>query len=208
MTRTRPTALDERLAELSATRARTLALAEGLTQAQLDRTPARGGWSAGEVLDHMLLAERTNRHQIDSLVRLARAGRKPELRLTFSDVNVSVAFLPRAVLPLLEVPLTLLNAFVPGCLRTYLTRNRLVPFRNPDQATPRRGRNGEQLRRELRDSLRETAAVIRANDDLDYGEMFVQHPLLGRYDVTGLLRFISAHEQRHQSQLAAIISGA
>jgi hypothetical protein len=208
MTRARPSALDESLAELRATRARTLAVAGGLTQAQLDRPPARGGWSAGEVLDHMLLAERTNRRQIDSLVGLARSGRRPELRLTFSDVNVSVPFLPRSVLPLLEAPLTLMNAFVPDCLRTYLTRNRLVPFRNPDQAAPRRGRDGAQLRRELADSLRETEAVIRDNDDLDYGGMFVQHPLLGRYDVPGLLRFMSAHEQRHQSQLAAVISGA
>lgn len=208
MTRARPTALDESLAELRATRGRTLGMAEGLTQTQLDRVPASGGWSAGEVLDHVLLAERTNRGQLDSLVGLARTGRRTELRLTFADVNVSVAFLPRTVLPLLEAPLTLANAFVPDCLRTYLTRNRLVPFRNPDQATPRRGRSGAQLRRELQDSLRETEALFQKNPDLDYGGMFVQHPLLGRYDVPGLLRFMSAHEQRHQSQLADVISAS
>ena len=209
MTRTRPTTvLDESLAELRATRARTLGLAEGLTQSQLERAPARGGWSAGEVLDHVLLAEGTNRRQIDSLVGLARAGRRPELSLSFSDVNVSVPFLPRAALPLLEAPLTLMNAFVPQCLRTYLTRNRLVPFRNPDQAEPRRGRAGAQLLRDLRDSFQETEAIFRDNPDLDYGGMFLQHPLLGRYDVPGLLRFMSAHEQRHQSQLSAVISGA
>jgi hypothetical protein len=123
-----------------------------------------------------------------------------------ADVNVSVAFLPRSVLPLLETPLTLVNAIVPDCLRSYLTRNRLVPFQNPDQATPRRGRAGEQLRRDLRDSLRETEAIFQANPDLEYGEMFVQHPLLGRYDVPGLLRFMSAHEQRHQSQVTGILS--
>jgi hypothetical protein len=192
---------------MRATRARTLGLAEGLTQPQLDRAPSRGGWSAGEVLDHVLLAEGTNRRQIESLVGLARAGRRPELSLTFADVNVSVPFLPRGVLPLLEAPLTLMNAFVPGRLRTYLTRNRLVPFRNPDQAEPRRGRDGARLRRELADSLRETEAVFENNPGLDYGGMFVQHPLLGRYDVPGLLRFMAAHEQRHQSQLAAVISG-
>jgi hypothetical protein len=40
------------------------------------------------------------------------------------------------------------------------------------------------------------------------GGMFFQHPLPGRDDVPGLLRFMSAHEQRHQSQFAAVISGA
>ena len=205
---TRSSRLVESLAELRATRVHTLSLAEGLTQEQLDRAPARGGWSAGEVLDHVLLAERTNRQQIENLVGLARAGQSPELRLGFSDVNVSVSSLPRALLPLLETPLTLMNAFVPDCLRTYLTRNRLVPFRNPDQATPRRGRDGARLRRDLADSLRETETLFQNNPGLDYGGMFVQHPLLGRYDVPGLLRFMSAHEQRHQTQLSAVISGA
>jgi uncharacterized damage-inducible protein DinB len=196
----------ESLAEFRATRERTLALADGLTQTQLDYSPARGRWSAGEVLDHMLLAEGANRDQIVRLIELKRAGRRPELNLTFSDVNVSVAYLPRSVLPLLETPLTLMNMLVPDGLRNYLTRNRLVPFRNPDVATPRRGRAAGRLRDDLADSLRETEALFQNNPDLDYGEMVVQHPLLGRYDMPGLLRFMSAHEQRHQSQIADIIA--
>jgi hypothetical protein len=206
MTDTHLSGLGQSLEEFRATRARTLALAEGLTQAQLDHRPARGGWSVGEVLDHMLLAEATNRGQLARLVGLRREGRRPELRLSFADVNVSVAYLPRFILPLLEVPLTLMNALVPEGVRNYLTRNRLVPFQNPDQATPRRGRAGEHLRSDLLDALRETEALFRTNSGLDFGGMVVQHPLLGRYDVPGLLRFMSAHEQRHQSQLADILS--
>jgi hypothetical protein len=194
------------LAEFRAARARTLAMAEGLTQPQLDHVPRRGGWSAGEVLDHMLLAERTNRDQIARLVELARAGRRPELRLTFLDVNVSVAYLPRSVLPALEVPLTLMNLLVPDGLRNYLTRNRLVPFQNPDQATPRRGRAAPELRGDLAVSLGQTEALFQNNPGLDYGAMVVRHPLLGRYDVPGLLRFMAAHEQRHQSQLTEVLS--
>jgi hypothetical protein len=205
---TYPDGLGPSLEEFRATRARTLALAEGLTQAQLDYSPMSGGWSAGEVLDHILLAEATNRDQIARLVGLRREGRRPELRLSFADVNVSIAYLPRFVLPLLEAPLTLANALVPGGLRNYLTRNRVVPFRNPDQATPRRGREARQLRGDLFDSLKETEALFYNNPDLDFGRMVVQHPLLGRYDVPGLLRFMAAHEQRHQSQLAEVLSDA
>jgi hypothetical protein len=36
--------------------------------------------------------------------------------------------------------------------------------------------------------------------------MFVSHPLLGRNDVAGLLRFLALHEQRHQSQMKEIVS--
>ena len=206
MAEVHPSGLRESLDEFRATRTRTLALSDRLSQEQLDYVPAPGKWSAGEVLDHMLLAEGTNRGQIARLIKLKRAGRRPELRLTFSDVNVSVAYVPRSVLPLLEIPLTLVNMLVPDGLRNYLTRNRVVPFRNPDVAAPRSGRPSLRLRGDLADSLRETETLFQTNPDLDYGEMVVRHPLLGRYDVPGLLRFMSAHEQRHQSQIADILS--
>src|SRR5437764_1176452 len=140
MIEVRPSRLGESLEEFRRTRARTLALAGGLSQEQLDYVPAPGKWSVGEVLDHVLLAEGTNRGQVIKLIELKRAGRRPELRLTFADLNVSVAYLPRSALQLLETPLTLVSMLVPDGLRNYLTRNRLVPFQNPDVAAPRRGR--------------------------------------------------------------------
>lgn len=199
-------ALAEGLAEFYATRARTLELIEGLTQAELDYTPAPNRWSIGEVLDHMLLGERLNREQIAKLIQLKREGRRPELILTFSDLNISVVGVPRFFLPLFEAPLTVINMFVPDSLRNYLTRTRLIPFRNPDPATPKRGRSAAELRRDLRASLQETEGLFQNNPELDYDEMVVQHPLLGRYDVPGLLRFMSAHEERHQSQITGIQS--
>ena len=199
-------ALAEGLAEFRTTRARTLEMIEGLTQAELDYTPAPNRWSIGEVLDHMLLGERLNREQIVKLIQLKREGRRPELILTFSDLNISVVGVPRFFLPLFEAPLTVINMFVPDSLRNYLTRTRLIPFRNPDPATPHRGRSAAELRRDLRASLQETEGLFQNNPDLDYDEMVVQHPLLGRYDVPGLLRFMSAHEERHQSQITGIQS--
>jgi DinB superfamily len=201
---THSSALAEGLAEFHATRARTLAMVEGLTQTQLDYTPAPNRWSIGEVLDHMLLGERLNREQIARLIQLKREGRRPELILTFSDLNISVVGVPRFLLPLFETPLTIMNMFVPDSLRNFLTRTRLIPFRNPDPATPQRGRLAAELRGDLVASLQETERLFQSNPDLDYEEMVVQHPLLGRYDVPGLLRFMSAHEERHQSQITGI----
>ena len=142
-TATQAGSLVQGLDEFRATRTRTLALAVGLTQKQLEFRPGLNQWSIGEVLDHMLLAERANRDQIARLIEMKRQGRVPELNLTFSDLNISVAGVPRCLLALLEGPITLMNQFVPDGLRTYLTRNRLIPFRNPDVATPRRGRPAE-----------------------------------------------------------------
>src|SRR6185503_6792653 len=146
------------------------------------------------------------REQIAKLIQLVREGKKPELMLTFSDLNISVVGVPRFFLPLFEAPLTVINMFVPDSLRNYLTRTRLIPFRNPDPATPQRGRSAADLRRDLRASLQETEGLFQNNPELDYDEMVVQHPLLGRYDVPGLLRFMSAHEERHQSQITGIQS--
>jgi hypothetical protein len=53
-----PTAELERLERV---RAGTLALVDGLSQEDLDRQPAGGGWSVGEILDHLLRAEAANR---------------------------------------------------------------------------------------------------------------------------------------------------
>lgn len=201
---THSTNVEQSLNEFRATRARTLALTEGLSQAQLDFVPGPNRWSIGEVLDHMLLGERLNREQIARLIQLAREGKRSELVLTFSDLNISVVGVPRSLLPLFEAPLTLMNMFVPESLRNYLTRTRLIPFRNPDPATPHHGRSAAELRRDLIASLQETERLFQSNPQLDYDEMFVQHPLLGRYDVPGLLRFMSAHEERHQAQIASI----
>ncbi len=198
------TNLAEALDEFRATRERTLAMVKALTQEQFDFVPAPNRWSIGEVLDHMLLAEGLNREQIVKLIQLAKDGQRPELILTLSDLNISIVGVPRSFLTLLEAPLTLMSIFVPRSLRDYLTRTRLIPFRNPDGATPHRGRLGAELRDDLITSLQETETLFQKHAGLNYAEMVVQHPLLGRYDVPGLLRFMSAHEVRHQSQIVGI----
>jgi uncharacterized damage-inducible protein DinB len=205
-TATQAGSLVQGLDEFQTTRTRTLAVAGGLTQKQLEFTPELTQWSIGEVLDHMLLAERVNRDQIARLVEMKRQGRMPELNLTFSDLNISVAGVPRCLLPLLEGPITIMNQFVPDGLRTYLTRNRLIPFRNPDVATPRCGRPAAELSSDLKASLQETEILLRNNADLDYNELILRHPLLGSYNVPGLLRFMAAHEERHQAQIKNILN--
>lgn len=198
--------IEQSLNEFCATRARTLAISRGLTQEQLDFVPRPNRWSAGEVLDHMLLAEGINNDQISRLIELKKAGRNPSLDLSFSDLNISIAYVPRSLLSVFEVPLTFINMLVPNCLRDYLTRHRLVPFQNPDAAAPRRGRTASALTGDLNNSLKKTEALFQSYPSLHYGEMVLRHPLLGSYDVPGLLRFMAAHEQRHQSQIKDIIA--
>ncbi|HZD39487.1 MAG TPA: DinB family protein [Terriglobales bacterium] len=190
---------------LRATRQHTLELIEGLTQAQTAFSPGSGQWSVGEVLDHLLLVEALNRREIAALIDLATSGRRPYLKRTFADVNVSMAYIPKSLLPFLEVPFRWLSRVVPRVAREFMMRHRLVPAQSPDVGTPRQGRSIDELRAELGTSLHEMQALFEANPTLDYRAMLHQHPLMGANNVLQLLRLGALHEQRHQSQIGDIL---
>lgn len=198
----------QRLDLYRSTRAQTLTLVERLSQAQMDYTPAPGKWSPGEVLDHLLLGERLNLGHIHDLIEMKRRGERPVLRLSLRDLDISIGYLPKTLLQFFEVPLTVMNMFVPGSFRDALTRYRLIPAQNSALTTPRHGRGAEELRNDLICSLQETEALLDAHSDLDYREMVIQHPLLGSNTIPELIRFLAFHEQRHQSQIKETMSGA
>jgi hypothetical protein len=153
-----------------------------------------------------MLAEGLYREEIVRLVELARAGRRPYLRRTFDDINVSPLFLSEAVLPWLDLPFTLANRVVPAALRDLMTRFPVVPFRNPDSGAPRPRRPGVELRSELLSSLDGLRALLAANVDLDFREMVLEHPLIGVNHVPRVLAFLAQHERRHHRQIDGIRS--
>lgn len=190
------------------TRAHTLAMVQKLSQSQMDHQLEPGKWSVGEVLDHLILGQRLNLSYIAEVIGMKKAGRQPVLRLSFADVDVSIGHLPKTLLPALEVPFNVLNMFLPNGVRDFMTRYRLIPAQNPELTAPRRARPADELRNDLISSLKETEALLESNAHLDYGEMVIQHPLLGNNNVSGLLRFLALHEQRHQSQISSIMAGS
>lgn len=179
-----------------------------LSQNQMDYKPAPAKWSIGEVLDHLILGQRLNLSYIAEVIEMKKAGQRPVKKLSFTDVDVSVGYIPKSVLPLLETPFTILNMFVPAGVRDFMTRNRLVPSQNPEITTPRRARPADELRSDLVSALKETEVLLESNTDLDYSELVIEHPLLGKNDIPGLLRFLALHEQRHQSQIDNILASS
>ena len=194
------------LGDLAAARAQTLRLVGVLTQPQVDFSPHQGTWSIGEVLDHLLRAEHMYRSEIKALIDLKRAGREPYLRRTFADVNVGPAFLPRPFLPLIEIPMTLMSAFMPDMVVDALTEHALVPVRNPDIATPQARRDVGELRGALASSVDETRLLLEANQDLDLSQLVTSHPMTGSSNVPRILRFLAMHERRHHSQITRVLS--
>ncbi len=187
--------------DLDSARAQTLSLVATITQHQMDFSPRPGSWSIGEVLDHLLRAEDLYRTEIGYLIALKRAGQQPYIRRTFSDVNVGPAFVPRPLLPLLEIPFSVMSAITPDVVVDALTEFPLVPVRNPDVAAPRAHRDAIELRGELGKSIDDTRRLLEANRDLDFRELVSQHPFTGFSNVPRILRFVAMHERRHHNQI-------
>src|SRR5216684_1402639 len=78
-------------------RTRTLGLVRDLTQAEMDYAPAPEKWSVGEVLDHLLLAERFFRQAIRQLIERQKTGQTPVLRRGFAELDISIAFITEAL---------------------------------------------------------------------------------------------------------------
>lgn len=195
------------LADFGAARERTLAMLDGLSEEEMARRPGPERWSAGELADHLLRTELLWRHEIEELVTLARAGRRPYLNRLLTDLPLpGVELLPPRLLTLASVPLTFASAFVPNFFLESFLRWRTIPAQAPPSIAPRAGRPPETLRHELAEQREATEAVFRDHADLDFRRMVYHHPLLGLSDPIGLLRVITVHERRHQRQLAEILA--
>jgi len=120
-------------------------------------------------------------------------------------VNTSIAFIPKSVLPLLEIPFTVFNLFVPTAVREVMTQFRFLPAQNPDVAIPQKGKPVDILRSALQASYEETAALLDANPGLDYNKMRYSHPLMGDNSVIDSLRILALHERRHHEQIREIL---
>jgi len=190
--------------EYAAARRDTVGIAAPLTQAQLDFCPRYGRWSIGEVLHHLMLAEDLYRGEIGRLIDLARAGQRPYIRRSFSEVNVAPFFVPDAVLPMFDVPFSLLNRFIPQSVRDFAIEYPFVPIRNPSVSTPRAGRAAAELRGELVLSLEQTRVLLVSNADLAFERMVSEHPLMGPANVPQILAFLARHERRHHSQIERV----
>lgn len=193
------------LERVKRTRRATLERMEGLSQGALDRSPRQGVWSAGEVLDHLVLSDALYSTDIRRLFEMAAAGEEPVLRRSFAELNPSIFFFPKALLPIAELPLAFFNLFLPRGARDALVRSRWVPAQNPDATAPRPGRPAAELRAELEAFPAQLSALFADHPQLDSRRLRHYHPLLGHNTVPQLLSFIANHENRHQEQIDDIL---
>lgn len=187
------------------TRARTLALVDGLSQAELDYAPSPGKWSAGEILDHLILSDQVYYGEITALFDLKKAGKRPYLRRNFSDFNPSILFIPKPALPYLDATFNAVNTVLPRALRTFFIVSRIIPAEAPDIAMPRPGRSGDALRQELQRGPEYLERLFAQMPDADFSMFIHYHPLLGENNVYQMIQFLTNHETVHQKQIRETI---
>ena len=185
-------------------RAGTIALVDGLPQAESDAQPAAGGWSIGEVLSHLLIVETKVRSQIALLVQLHQAGDEPDVSWQFRANSTVPVWIPNELVPMLDLPFTVFSYLLPRTVAEALIRFPVFRFRAAEWARPKAGVPLGALADDLQSSLQETKCLFEANQDCPWRDMILRHPSLGVNNVPGVLRILASHEQRHQDQIRRI----
>ncbi len=191
---------------LEATRETTLRQTAHLTPEQASRRPSPQAWSVAEVLEHLLISETLYRETIARLVGMYRSGRRPWISQGLADIDTVPPFVPKELLRLMDIPLTMMNLFVPPFVRERMMTIRLFKAQAPTIARPKADKPVDQLRAELAESVRATARLLRDNADVDFRRLRYSHPVLGTNNVMGILRIVAFHEKRHQQQIDEILS--
>jgi hypothetical protein len=198
------------LAKFRAAREETLRIIQDLTQAQADSRPAVKVWSVGENVDHLLLTEKLYRTLMRKLIDLAMKtgpqGGKRNIDLTFNEIDNSLAFIPRDVIPKFTAPLKVMNLFVPRAVREVMLRIPLIPALNPTASQPARTQPIDELRSQAVASLNATEEIFRGKLPLNLMDMTLSHPILGTNNIAEVLGILSAHEERHHRQIRAVLA--
>ncbi len=181
----RTRAAERRLARarerLSRTRASLVDLAAASPEGDLARAPGGGGWTALEVLEHLILVER-------SVIGLLATPRREQ------------GLAPRE-------PLAHLVRALPVAWRLQLVARRIGKVPAPSDVRPAAMPTKAQALAGLAAARRGTLAHLERGGQTDeLARIRRQHPILGTLDGIQWIEFIAAHERRHCGQIADLLA--
>jgi hypothetical protein len=161
---------------LTRERAALLGAVASVPSDHLDRQPAPGAWSVGELLDHL--------HQIEAGSARLLAGRLAKAREAGLGPETS-------------------SESVLQCLADFPIREG-PPREAPEMVRPRPGTRAEDAMAGLQASREMLLEVLREGDGLDLGSVTAHHRVLGDIGIYAWCVFIGQHEERHERQIRAI----
>ena len=156
-------ALTESLQTFARVRNATIRMVANLTEEQAAFRPQPGAWSAAQILDHVLLTEALNRRQYQRMLDMARDGKRLHLDIGMDEVQFNLPFIPEAMMPMMTLPLTIMNMFIPPALREAALRNPIMEGLETEEVSqPAPAKPIAGLRAQLAESLAETEALFAA----------------------------------------------
>jgi len=196
------TAIDE----FRAVRLRTIDVARGLSEEQVNRRKRPATWSVAEVLDHLVRTEVAYRNYQRQALEHAEAGATGTIRVGFREVDTALRPVPRRWMPVLTPLLLGLHAVTPFSLRLTVMRKRgLVWAIAPKLAAPQAVRKLREVCADLEAQIQTTAALFDRELPDALRRVYVRHPHYGSNDVRQIVRMMAAHEERHQDQIRMVL---
>lgn len=186
-------------------RSGTIRMVDGLTEGQAGYRPGTDAWSVSQILDHLLLTEALYRAQMTRLLDLAREGKRSNIDVSLREVDLSLPFIPKALMPLLAMPLTVMNLLVPQALRETALRFPILKAKNPKISEPATAKPIADLREQLVASLAETEGLFAGALPANAGRVTVSHPVFGRNTIAAIFGLMAAHEERHGMQIGNLL---
>ena len=185
-------------------RHKSLGLLSQLDQAILDRRTVASRWSPGEVFDHLIKFDNFFLENARQLVSLARDNRPTRLSFSLQELDVGPACIPKGMLPLFTVPLTIASAVIPKPIQSVLAGS--LPIKHPQFATPARSRPKLELQEDLEKTLSEYLQILGSPTQHDFSQMTISHPLLGNRNLLELPEFVAVHERRHFQRMTNLLN--
>jgi uncharacterized damage-inducible protein DinB len=203
---TETSTLAESLDRVRIVRKATLELLAGLSQQQVDFSPARGKWSIAQIVDHLTLIDGLYQPVFRQMIERARAGNEEIFRIDIRQMDPTVAYIPRAIMPFVAPAFSLFSTLVPHPVREAVLRLPLIPSGAPTLSMPRPGLTVDQLRTNLAEAFEATERLVQSGLPPSFERMRAEHPVLGVTTPAQFLDLMSAHEERHQRQIRAVMS--
>ncbi|MEQ1884319.1 MAG: DinB family protein [Bryobacteraceae bacterium] len=185
-----------------------MAIAAGLSQGQVNFRPDAKSWSIGQNLDRLVKIDSIYREHIQKLIDLARDTNRLTIVMPWGEGDPRPPIIPAAVMPLMTLPMTLMNMFVPNTVRELFLRYPLMPAVSPQRAEPHSGKSPSELMMSLQASFEETRALLVCNLPPNVSKVAVVHPVFGRNTISDILGLMTAHELRHGIQMEKISRSA
>ena len=184
----------------------TLGLLAGLSQQQVDFSPAPGKWSIAQIVDHLTLIDGLYQPIFRQMIERARAGNEEILHIDIREMDPTIGPIPRAIMPFVAPAFSLFSTLVPHAVRETVLRIPFIPSGAPTLAMPRSGLTADQLRANLAEAFEATRRLLQSGLPANFERMRAEHPVLGVNTPAQILDLMCAHEERHQRQIRAVLS--